>query len=361
MKKIDTIITIIMVLIVISGTTALICINLGTQRNSPRTITDMAGREVKIPEEINRIVGIEAGALRLIVYLGASDRVVGVEEIEHTSNNTRPYIIAHPELQTLPSIGQYHGGDAELITAQQPDVIFWTFVEVGDADALQSKTGIPVVVLEYGDLEENKDTFYEALGLMGEILNLESRVLELKTFFDNIIGDLDNRTKDIPIGEKPSVYVGGVSYRGAHGITSTEVTYGPFLYINALNVASNLTGDHIFIDPEQLIEWNPDILIIDEGGYSLVKEDLQNTTALYNTLDAVKNNEMYCVLPYNQYTTNFGSILANAYYVGSVIFEEQFSDINPIEKTAEIYSYLVGIDVYQAMVEAFGGFKQLVL
>ena len=361
MKKMNIIVTVIMGLIVIGGTTALICLNFDKPGDSTRTITDMAGREVEVPEEINRIVGIEAGALRLIVYLGATDKVVGVEEIEHTDNTTRPYIVAHPELQALPSIGPYYGGDAELITAQQPDIIFWTYVEVGDADALQSKTGIPVVVLNYGDLEENKETFYEALELMGNILKLESRATELQTYFDTVIDDLNNRTKDILTAEKPSVYVGGVSYRGAHGITSTEVSYGPFIYCNALNVAENLTGDHVFLDPEQLIEWNPDILFIDEGGYSLVVEDIQNTTALYNTLDAVQDNEMYCVLPYNQYTANFGSILADAYYVGSIIFEDEFSDIDPVEKAGDIYSYLVGADVYQTMVEVFGGFKQLVL
>ncbi|MBD3192800.1 MAG: ABC transporter substrate-binding protein [Candidatus Heimdallarchaeota archaeon] len=325
------------------------------------TITDMAGRKITVPKQIDRVVGIEAGALRLLVYMNVTDLVVGVEEIEHTSNNTRPYNIAHPEFQNLPSIGPIHGGDSELIVAQSPDVIFWTYAEAGEADELQGKTGIPVIVLRYGDLEANRETFYEALQLLGQILHKEARAEEVISFFETIIGDLNTRTQDISEESKPAVYVGGVSYRGSHGLTSTEAKYAPFDFINAKNVAGGVESDHIFIDPEQLIEWNPDIIFVDEGGLELVLTDIANDSAFFNTLDAVKQEKLYCVLPYNYYTANFGSILADAYYIGSVVYPSYFETIDPIEKTSEIYSFLVGENVYEIIVEVFGGFKPLEL
>jgi len=165
---------------------------------SSRTVKDLAGRTVRIPNRIQKIVAIESGALRLAVYLGATEMVAGVEEIEKTSL-TRPYILAHPELAKLPSIGPFHGGDAELITVSQPDVIFWTYTTKGKADALQEKTGIPVIALNYGDLGAHKDQFYQSLRLMGEIIHREERAIQIIDYLEKIIADLDKLRLDFTV------------------------------------------------------------------------------------------------------------------------------------------------------------------
>ena len=46
------------------------------------TVTDMLKRNVEVPKDVKRIVCIGPGALRLIVYLDATDKVVGVEDAE---------------------------------------------------------------------------------------------------------------------------------------------------------------------------------------------------------------------------------------------------------------------------------------
>lgn len=175
------------------------------------TFTDMAGREVEVPENVDEIVGLEAGALRLITYLNATNKVVGVEQFEKDDQIGRPYVLAHPEFLNLPSIGPQHGGNAELITSQDPDLIFWTYTTAGDAEDLQKKAGIPVIALEYGDLGSNRDTFYEALGLMGDVLDKEGRASEIIQYTNSTIQNLENRTKNISDEEKPEAYVWGVS------------------------------------------------------------------------------------------------------------------------------------------------------
>ncbi|MFO7991045.1 MAG: iron ABC transporter substrate-binding protein [Thermoplasmata archaeon] len=320
------------------------------------TVTDMVGREVEIPKDIDEIVGIEAGALRLLVYMQAEDMVVGVEDFEK-NDDLRPYIMAHPELQGKTSIGPQHGGDAELITAAQPDVIFWTYAEEGEADDLQKKTNIPVIVLRYGDIDNNRDTFYEALELIGEVLGKDERADSIIGFFDDTIEDLNNRTKDISPEDKPPCYVGGIGYRGAHGLSSTEPDYAPFQFMNADNVAGGLETEHAFVDPEEIIEWDPEILFVDEGGFNLVMDDLNDS--VYNEIEAVENGDVYAVLPYNYYTANYGTIMANSYYIGGILYPEKFSDVNTEEKADEIYEFLVGEKVYDQMESSFGGYKKI--
>jgi ABC-type Fe3+-hydroxamate transport system substrate-binding protein len=52
--------------------------------SNKRTITDSLGRKVKIPDadDIKRILGINPGCLRLLIYMEAEDKICGVEEIE---------------------------------------------------------------------------------------------------------------------------------------------------------------------------------------------------------------------------------------------------------------------------------------
>ncbi|MFP4050771.1 MAG: iron ABC transporter substrate-binding protein [Thermoplasmata archaeon] len=321
------------------------------------TVTDMTGREVEVPTEIDEVVGIEAGALRLLVYMQATDMVTGVENFEK-DDGLRPYIMAHPELQDKTSIGPIHGGNPELIMDLDPDVIFWTDTEAGDADDLQEKTGIPVVALRYGDLDDNREAFYEALDLIGKVLDKRERSEKIQNFIDDTISDLNQRTDDIPDEEKPSCYVGGIGYKGAHGIKSTEPDYSPFEFVNAKNVAGELKSEHAMVDPEKIVDWNPEKLFIDEGGYDLLLDDIQNND-LYKSIDAIKNNETYAAMPYNYYTANYGTILADGYYVGKVLFPESFEDVNPKEKADEIYKELVGEEVYSDMKEKFGGFKKV--
>ncbi|WP_338031854.1 iron ABC transporter substrate-binding protein [Desulfosporosinus fructosivorans] len=51
--------------------------------------------------------------------------------------------------------------------------------------------------------------------------------------------------------------------------------------------------------------------------------------------------------------------MADAYYAGKVIFPEKFKDIDPVKKSDEIYSFLLGNPVYEQMAKDYGGFKKL--
>ena len=323
---------------------------------SAAEITDMRDRNVTVPDNVTSIIGMNSGTLRLLVYLQATDLLIGIEEM--FARGGRPYTFAHPELLKLPTIG-LRGNDPEAIAALNPEVIFTTYMnESRIADNMQNKTGSAVVCIDYGDLDNNIKTFFAALRLMGEVLNKEDRVEEVITFFEDTIKDLDDRTKNNK--SKETVYVGGVSQRGSHGIDSTEPDYAPFAFVNANNVASSVEAEHAYIDPEQLLIWNADKIFIDYNGYNLVMEDFKNKPVL-KLMKAVRNDELYFVLPYNWYTTNYGTVLANAYYIGKVLYPDSFADIDPGKKADEIYEFLVGKPVYDEMIQLYGPFGKAAL
>ena len=309
-------------------------------------VEDMTGRKVLIPENVSKIIGLRAGALRLLIYCGAADLIAGIEEPE--KRDERLYLEAFPELKKLPVIGPAMGGDAELILKTNPDVIFLSYTTKADADALQKKTGIPVVAIECPEFATEKERLFASFRLIGKIINKQGHVDTLIAYINNSIRELNDRTNDIPETEKPLVYIGGVSYSGSYGINSTQPFYPPFIFTNSKNAAASIDKDLIshvkgtFIDKEQLLRWNPDFLFIDYSGLSLAKSDLAPGSPLHESLDAVRNSNIYTLYPYNNYAINYEMVLVNAWYVSKVLYPGQFSEVNITAKTQEILKAFYG-------------------
>jgi iron complex transport system substrate-binding protein len=335
-----------------------------TEVQGRTVVTDLVGRQVEITLPTEKVTAIGPGALRLVCYAGAASQVVGIENMELQWSTGRPYIMANPELLDLPVIGQ--GGpdstpDPEMLINVDPDVIFVAYlVDAAKADELQSKTGIPVVVLSYGQLGTFDTEIFESIELTGEITGNTRRAEEVVDYIKGCQEDLEARTADIPEADKPTVYVGGLGMKGTHGIESTQGDFPPLVAINAYNVVDETgTGGSVMIDKEQLLEWDPDIIFIDESGYSMVMEDYASNPGLYDSLRAVEDGSFYGYLPYNYYTTNIDTAISDSYFMGKTVFPGAFEDIDPVEKADDIYEFLLGLALYDQMARDFGGFIRL--
>ncbi|CDF57385.1 iron ABC transporter substrate-binding protein [Thermobrachium celere] len=327
-------------------------------------VTDLLGREVKIKENVKRVVAIGPGALRLYTYVAGKDKIVGIEEFEKKNAKGRPYIIANKELLELPTVGL--GGpnnppDAEKILSVKPDVIFTTYAkDKMEADNLQSKIGIPVVAISYGKISLFDNAVNESLKLIGKVVNKEERAKEVVDFIEGVKKDLEKRTRDLKDENKPSVYIGALGMKGMHGIESTQGKYSLFTVLNIKNVADETgkTGS-VMIDKEKLVEWNPNIIFIDLGGLEIVKQDYSKNSKFYDSLKAFKEGNVYSQLPYNFYSTNIDTALVDAYFIGKTVYPERFNDINIKEKADEIYKFFVGKELFDKMKEDFGELGKL--
>jgi iron complex transport system substrate-binding protein len=294
------------------------------------------------------------GALRLLTYLAAQDKIVAVDDMEkqRPQFDARPYALANPQFRDYPIFGEFRGHDhpERILTLDPlPQVIFKTYAYMGhDPVELSRKTGIPVIILNYGDLGKNRPAFYQSLRIMAKVIGKEKRAEAVIFFFDRMIADLGNRVAGISADKRPGCFMGGIAFRGPHGFQSTEPAYPPFAFIKARNLAyeASSAGEalrHSNIAKEKIVAWDP-------GLFEL------KTDPAYQSLTAVQNGNVFGVLPYNWYTQNFGSILANAYFIGKLLYPGQFTDIEPAARADEIYVFLVGQPVFAAMNAAFGNF-----
>jgi iron complex transport system substrate-binding protein len=330
-----------------------------------RTITDGAGRSVEIPATVERLVAVGPGSLRQIAYLGATDRVVGVEDAEADGwARKTPYNQANPELRERPVIGSAGpnaAGNSEQILAVDPDVIVY-YGDPSRADSLQAQTDTPVVVLRIVDFvdEAARETMYETWRLLGTILGKESRAETLADFVRSIISDLEERVTDLPASERRRTYVGAINYKGAHGLATTRKTFPPFQFVGVENVAAGLDTDaaSVQVSEEQLLAWDPPTVFVSAANLERVREDLRSTAA-FAQLEAVANGAVYAILPHASYHHNYGSILCNAYFVGRTNYPERFDDVSLAAKADAIFDALLGTALFDPLTETYDAFEPL--
>ena len=327
------------------------------------TVTDAFGREVSIPESPEKIAVVGSGSMRYFVYLGIDlDDVCAVDYQDSKLNkqtfNLRPYSLANPEILEIPEVGAAKGVvDNEKLLMSGAEILFMGGASSSNAEVaneIQEKTGIPVVMFYTGNYVTDAEKIQDTLLMLGEILGKEQRAKDLIAYFDAVEADLKKRVAGLSAGE--SVYIGGVAYNGYHGLDGTDPTYYPFAVLNIKNAAGEVSSvsqtGYAQISKEKLLEWDPDFILVDlstltaaEGG-ALV--ELKNDPS-YRELTAVKNSMVYTVNPHTSMNVNHETTLANAYFIGKLLYPEQFEDIDPVKKADEIYTFVVGEPVFDLL------------
>ena len=320
-------------------------------RRAGRPVQDLAGREVPVPERVQRVLALGPGSLRLVAYLDALDLVVGIEHIEKRMENdlyTRPYSsLLGEELLDLPVVGTGGAGalpDLEKVLMCRPDLVVAVGLDPVQLDNLQAKTGVPAIYLSYGELGVWREEAHLSLTLLGKLLGREDRAARLNAYIRSLEKDLRGRVADLRDSERPSAYFGGLSYKGAHGLDSTEGGYPPALMAGAHNLADDLgKKGHFFVDKEQILVWNPDTIFIDAGCRPVLDRDFEENREFYRLLEATRTGRVLSLLAYNAYNTNIELALLNAYFIGKSLYPERYRDIDMKEKTNEIMETFLGI------------------
>ncbi|MCX7910744.1 MAG: ABC transporter substrate-binding protein [Endomicrobia bacterium] len=327
-------------------------------------ITDSFNRKIDILNKPKRIIAIGAGALRMISYLNAVDLLCGVENIEVKNPKGRAYSIRYSkDFKKLPIIGE--GGadkkpDYERIILLKPDFIIASSFPMEVIEEIENNTKIKVYPFDYGSFGSFKtDIFIDVITKLGKVLDREKRAKFLVKRINYYVSDLKKRGfKNL----ERKVYVGGIGFKGTHGITSTQYKYEPFSLVGVKSVIDedNKMGlKHIFISKETLLKLNPDIVFLDIGGLNLIESDFKKDSSFYNLISGFKNNNIYTTLPFNFYNTNVEVVFINAYFIGKMLFPESFKDIDIFKICGQIMKDFLGKDVCREFIDDNRFYKKI--
>jgi iron complex transport system substrate-binding protein len=220
----------------------------------------MAGRQVQVPKQIHRVLGMSPMGTVLVYTLDPS-LLVGWNYKSDPGESA----LLLPQYRDLPVLGGWFGknttGNLEIIMRVHPDVL----ISMGDpqgraqAERVQAQTHIPVVILA-GELEELPNAYAKA----GELLGSEARAELLGDECRKTIQEIKGKIATIPTDKRRRYYY-------AEGPKGLETEPGGSTHAEAMNFAggvnvadgvNNQPGyGHSPVSMEQVLRWNPEIIL----------------------------------------------------------------------------------------------------
>lgn len=169
----------------------------------PLTVTDMAGREVTLEKEPERIVSGYYISSSACIALGLSDKMVGIED----KSAKRPiYKLAAPALIDLPNVGSAKAFDLEACVNANPDLVILPMKQKDTAQTL-SEMGIATLLV----LPESHEQLMEMFTLIGTATNSMEKATALIEYYNTKLAAVAELTKDLTDEQKPVVYIGSTS------------------------------------------------------------------------------------------------------------------------------------------------------
>lgn len=328
-----------------------------------RIVVDGLGREIEVPAKVETIVTL-GNASRMATYLGLADKLITVTSGDNNDSVVMAYgYYNHDIWADLPvcSSGGYGEINPEVIIEASPDVILCTFEEDIVAN-IEEQLGRKVVAAPQGTLFA--EDYEHALRVFGEACGVSDRAETVIAFIQECLADLDSRTSSIADDNKPTALCAAATFRGGHGIAGVYANNAVFATVNAKDVTVGYIDAQkgVEVDKEQVLEWNPDLIVLDASNLGLVENEYAEDPAFFESLNAVKNGELY---QWPNSTSNYTNVeipLVNAYYIGSVMFPEAFADVDFETKAEEIFRFFLGHDGYLSVLNNAGmGYGSVVL
>jgi len=234
------------------------------------TVSDGAGRAVPVPARVTRVFPAGPPAA-IMLYTLAPELLLGWPRANRPEE--REFLL--PDIGSRPEVGRITGrgntANLEVVLALKPDLILDvgsvspTYVSL--ADRVQQQTGIP-----YALLDGRFDGIAQAYRTLGALIGLREQGEEFARYAEDTMKTVIGRTAGMPKGGRPRVYYA----RGPRGL---ETGLGGSINVETIellaqNVAAETRGGLANVSIEQVLLWNPDVIItIDQDFASNVRSD----------------------------------------------------------------------------------------
>lgn len=313
---------------------------------SEKTLVDMGGNTVVVPATVNRIaITCEGGAAQEVAVLGGADKIVALPS---SLKKFTTLLKAYPRLGELPEVGTFDNVGIEALVKLDPDVVIASKGSKLGNEAIKN-VGIPVVGINCGANREMAGCEKE-FKLIGELLGNPQAADNLVSFWDQQLETISRAVESVPADAKVRVYYA----RGGSTLTFTEGGEG---WVQALitaaggiNVAESL-GSATDTDLEQVIKWNPEVMIVSTS-LDMSVSDVMNNSRL-RSIEAVKNNRVFlCPVGGFSWHRPGPEAILGATWLAKTLYPKECADIDLERLTKDFFKRFYGYDLSTAELEA---------
>jgi iron complex transport system substrate-binding protein len=324
----------------------------GLVEPEPIIITDFNGKEITLQAPAERVVVFNIPMFAVINAIGAAEQVVGVVDYIVPEKTRFPYF------SNLPSVGMNDSPDFEKILSLDPDAILvpyylpTTFEEKLEPD-------VQVIRLNIGP----PLTYKEDVEKIAAVFGKDEEAKTFISWYQEKVEAVRSKTAALKESGRPSVFnvysddwgeSAGTAY-GTYGADNFWV--GPMLDMaGGNNIAREVDGDWVSVDPEWVIEKNPDVMVRElrtfvagklAVGYDAsstekiasIREKIMNESSLIST-NAVKNSRVHMI----DITLSQSEWFLGLQYLAKWYHPDLFTDLDPQEVHQEYIDRFQNID-----------------
>ncbi len=270
---------------------------------------------------------------------GSWDRIVGINQSLLDSNKQGIISKIFPDSVTTPVIsGRDFVPNMEEILAADPDLVI-QWAHMGDEIlAPIESVGIPVTGLKYG----TQDDLEKWVTLFGEAIGKENRAEDI---LDLMHAEADEISKQIKSLNAPSPRALSLSYKETGLGVSTAKDYAQYVFdlVGATNVAEHAEVADGVASPEQIVEWDPEIIFL--SAFDPATPEDVYADPRFAEVSAVKEKRVYRA-PQGVYRWQVPCAESPLFWnwVASVTYPGQFKSDMPAKMREQIeflYNYLM--------------------
>lgn len=291
------------------------------------TLTDDLGQKIELPHPAHRIADAWYAHHSLLMTLGAGDLIVAT--VNHPAD--RPWMF-----KVQPSLGQAlqaHGKtfSSEALVAHHVDAIF---VPAQDPDAIgYRQAAIPTFSMQFDDVDSMKRSLLTTAQVVGTP-EAQRRAQRYNRYLDAQIAAVSTKTASLTEAQRPRVLhiqsLHPLKVDGRNTLIDTWIRLA-----GGRNVAASVDGNMRPVSPEEVIRWDPDVIIIGAGAGTLADSDYKS---LFASVKAVKQQQVWQnpsgVFPWDRYGTE---VALQIQWAARKLHPALFATRDLVDATQEFY------------------------
>ena len=299
-------------------------------------IVDQLGRQVEIPEKIEKIAATHVYGGKMLFAMGQKSKLAYQLQL---GADTDAIAEIDKEYGALPTIESTANGtdSPEALVEFGVDVVFTDAAEGTESCDLYENAGITAIAVSGETVEEVEET----ADIMAKVLGAENEAKRLKDFMHKKLDLVTSRTAKLSEKDKPVVLVTGSG--GIHtAATKTMFQHQMVEMAGGINAGADYTGRWARISSEDIIAKDPDFIVLGSSfGVDTVDTILADKALAPVT--AIKNKDVY-IFPSTLGWWDFPmpqSVLG-IIWTGTIIHPELFEDVNIMDEANEVYKFMYG-------------------
>ena len=302
----------------------------------PRVLTDMAGRRVVLETPVETMVTTFKPSSLCVFSLGLAEKLVGVDTSFKRDRLARRIF---PSVTDIPGVGNKTKGiNFETVAGLKPDLVILYSQKDGLPLAERlAAMNIPSIII----LPESFETIKQAMRLIASAAGVSERMAVIEIRMDQLLSKVTERLCDLPPEGKKSAYF--ASSRGLYTTTTGNMLQHEIITrAGVKNVSAGLTGYFRNISPEQLVRWNPDIMILSQH---IAQSEIKRVSgAVLRPVNAVAAGNVFRC-PSSLAPWDFPSPLSvlATLWIAQKAYPDRFADINIQTEADTFHKTLFGM------------------